>query len=91
MLYFVWKDVPGVRTFMNPTSETEVMLLLPWTASFQQEEEEVLGKWGGGGKSHEFKNFVGEKTNCTVLQHPELEADDLIAGWIQSINDNLLF
>jgi 5'-3' exonuclease len=31
-----------------------------------------------------FKDFVTEKTNCSVLQHPELEADDLIAGWIQS-------
>src|SRR6056300_227241 len=28
--------------------------------------------------------FLKDKTNCTVLQHPELEADDLIAGWIQS-------
>jgi 5'-3' exonuclease len=28
--------------------------------------------------------FVREKTNCTTLQHPNLEADDLIAGWIQS-------
>ena len=32
----------------------------------------------------EFKNFVTEKTNCTVLQNPQLEADDLIAGWIQA-------
>ena len=30
-----------------------------------------------------FKNFITEKTNCTVLQHDELEADDLIAGWVQ--------
>ena len=30
------------------------------------------------------KAFISEKTNCTVLQHPELEADDLIAGFIQS-------
>ena len=30
----------------------------------------------------QFKNFITEKTNCTVLQHPRLEADDLIAGWI---------
>ena len=30
-----------------------------------------------------FKEFVTEKTNCTVLQNPQLEADDLIAGWIQ--------
>jgi 5'-3' exonuclease len=32
----------------------------------------------------EFKEFITEKTNTTVLQHPRLEADDLIAGWIQS-------
>jgi hypothetical protein len=31
-----------------------------------------------------FKDFINEKTNCTVLQHKQLEADDLIAGWIQS-------
>lgn len=37
----------------------------------------------------EFKNFITEKTNCTVLRHPNLEADDLIAGWIQNHpNDN---
>ena len=30
------------------------------------------------------KTFLQEKTNCTVLQHQELEADDLVAGWIQS-------
>jgi 5'-3' exonuclease len=35
-----------------------------------------------------FKEFVTEKTNCTVLQHPRLEADDLIAGWIQSHPDD---
>jgi len=35
------------------------------------------------------KTFLQEKTNCTVLQHPELEADDLIAGFIQQHpNDN---
>jgi hypothetical protein len=32
----------------------------------------------------EFKTFLSEKTNCTILQHPRLEADDLIAGFIQS-------
>jgi 5'-3' exonuclease len=31
-----------------------------------------------------FKDFVINKTNCTVLHHPQLEADDLIAGFIQS-------
>lgn len=29
------------------------------------------------------KVFIAEKTNCTFLQHPNLEADDLIAGFIQ--------
>jgi 5'-3' exonuclease len=32
----------------------------------------------------DFKDYIHEKTNCTVLQNPQLEADDLIAGWIQS-------
>jgi hypothetical protein len=31
-----------------------------------------------------FKDFIIEKTNCTVLQNPQLEADDLIAGFIQT-------
>ena len=31
-----------------------------------------------------FKEFIIEKTNCTVLRHPNLEADDLIAGFIQA-------
>ena len=37
----------------------------------------------------EFKNFISDKTNCTVLHNPVLEADDLIAGWVQNHpNDN---
>ena len=37
----------------------------------------------------EFKDFVSTKTNCTVMQHKQLEADDLIAGWVQAHpNDN---
>ncbi len=31
-----------------------------------------------------FNEFIREKTNCSVLQHKQLEADDLIAGWIQN-------
>lgn len=35
------------------------------------------------------KSFFYESSNCTVLHHPELEADDLIAGWIaHHPNDN---
>ena len=32
----------------------------------------------------QFKDFIINKTNCTVLHNTRLEADDLIAGWIQS-------
>jgi 5'-3' exonuclease len=36
-----------------------------------------------------FKDFIINKTNCTVLQNGQLEADDLIAGFIQTHpNDN---
>ena len=28
--------------------------------------------------------FFRESSNCTVLRHPSLEGDDLIAGWIQT-------
>ena len=38
----------------------------------------------------EFKDFVTDKTNCTVTAGIlQLEADDLIAGWVQAHpNDN---
>jgi 5'-3' exonuclease len=45
----------------------------------EQEEDQLF--WEAFDK---FKEFVTEKTNATVLQHPQLEADDLIAGFIQS-------
>lgn len=36
----------------------------------------------------EIKEFLSTKSNCTVLQHNQLEADDLIAGWIQNHPDD---
>jgi len=30
----------------------------------------------------EFVQFVSKATNCTVLRHPEAEADDMVARWI---------
>lgn len=49
----------------------------------QQEEEKVF--WEA---FDTFKTFINDKTNCTVLQHPQLEADDLIAGWVQKHPDD---
>lgn len=45
----------------------------------QKEEDDLFWQ-----TLNDFQDFLNEKTNCTVLQHPELEADDLIAGWIQT-------
>ena len=36
----------------------------------------------------QFKDFITNKTNSTVLQHQQLEADDLIAGFIQAHPDD---
>ena len=50
----------------------------------EQEEDRVFWE-----TFDQFKGFINELTNCTVLQHQQLEADDLIAGWIQNHpNDN---
>ena len=52
----------------------------------EREQEEDTAFWE---IFDEFKNFVTDKTNCTVMRHPQLEADDLIAGWVQAHpNDN---
>lgn len=45
----------------------------------EQEEDKLF--WETFDK---FKDFVTTKTNCTVLQNSRLEADDLIAGFIQN-------
>lgn len=45
----------------------------------EQEEDRVFWE-----TFDEFKEFITGKTNCTVLQHKQLEADDLIAGWIKN-------
>ena len=45
----------------------------------EQEEDQLF--WETFDK---FKEFIIEKTNCTVLHNPRLEADDLIAGFIQA-------
>lgn len=50
----------------------------------EQEEDRVFWE-----TFDQFKDFVRERTNCTVLHHERLEADDLIAGFIQlHPNDN---
>jgi hypothetical protein len=50
-------------------------------AASEREQEEDRIFWEA---FDTFKDFIAEKTNATVLQHSQLEADDLIAGFIQS-------
>lgn len=45
----------------------------------EQEEDQLFWE-----TFEQFTTFISEKSNCTILQHPQLEADDLIAGFIQS-------
>jgi 5'-3' exonuclease len=47
----------------------------------ESQQEEDTAFWEA---FDDLKSFFEEKSNCTVLQHKELEADDLVAGWIQS-------
>lgn len=50
-------------------------------AATEREQEEDRIFWEA---FDTFKEFLIDKTNSTVLQHPTLEADDLIAGFIQT-------
>jgi 5'-3' exonuclease len=54
-------------------------------AMTEREQEEDQAFWE---IYEEFTNFIKEKTNCTVLRDPQLEADDLIAGFIQNHPDD---
>jgi len=47
----------------------------------EAEQEEDRAFWQA---FDDFKDFIDQKTNCTVLQHKQCEADDFIARWIQN-------
>lgn len=49
----------------------------------EQEEEKVFWE-----TFDQFQQFIVNKTNCTVLHNPQLEADDTIAGFIRAHNDD---
>jgi len=70
------------KDFYEPYKKNRAVARAALTES-EQEEDRLF--WEA---FDELKTFLYEKTNCTVLRHPELEADDLIAGWIQSHPDD---
>ena len=66
------------KDYYKPYKANRAETRAAMTAS-EQEEDKLF--WEA---FDEFKKFITEKTNVTVLQHPQLEADDLIAGFIQA-------
>lgn len=65
------------KDFYQPYKFNRVEARAALTES-QQEEDQMF--WQA---FDDLKTFLHEKSNCTVLHHKSLEADDLIAGWIQ--------
>ena len=49
----------------------------------EQEDDEIFFE-----AYQEMIDFLNEKTNCSVIRHPQAEADDMIATWIQSHPDD---
>ena len=70
------------KDYYEPYKKNRSVARAALTESEQREEEMFWGAFD------DLKEFFEKRTNCTVLQHQELEADDLIAGWIQSHPDD---
>lgn len=66
------------KDFYEPYKKNRTVARQAQTESEQREDEAFWGAFD------DLTSFIKDKTNCTTLQHANLEADDLIAGWIQS-------
>jgi 5'-3' exonuclease len=66
------------KDFYEPYKKNRAVARAALTEA-QQEEEQLFWE-----TFDELQRFIRERTNCTVLRHDVLEADDLIAGWIQN-------
>ena len=66
------------KDYYEPYKKNRAVARAALTASEQEEDQAFWSAFD------DLKTFLSEKTNCTVLQHSRLEADDLIAGWIQN-------
>jgi len=70
------------KDFYKPYKANRAVARAALTES-EQEEDRMF--WEA---FDDLKTFFVEKSNCTVLRHENLEADDLISGWIQSHRDD---
>lgn len=94
-IYKVWREQNGThvvfclegkswrKEFYEPYKRNRKEIA---AAKTEREQEEDRQFWEA---FDELKTFMSERTNVTVLQHPNAEADDFIARWIQNHpNDN---
>ena len=71
------------KDFYEPYKRNRKAVLAAKSDSEQAEDQQFWDAFD------ELQNFFLDKTNCTVLQHGQCEADDFIARWIQNHpNDN---
>ena len=66
------------KDFYTPYKMNRKAVLAAKTEREQQEEQEFWDAFDV------FKDFMNDKSNCTILQHKRCEADDFIARWIQN-------
>jgi 5'-3' exonuclease len=66
------------KDFYTPYKKNREVKRAARTETEVEEETEFENKF------NIFRNFITTSTNCTILQNNKLEADDVIAGFIQS-------
>jgi len=66
------------KKFYEPYKKNRVATQLA-KSDRERDEDEMF--WEA---HNDLVNFLSDHTNCTVLQHNQLEADDLIAGFVQN-------
>lgn len=70
------------KDFYEPYKRNRKEILAAKTEREQQEDQQFWDAF------NDLQDFFKDKTNCTVLQHENCEADDFIARWIQSHPDD---
>ena len=91
----VWREQKGThvvialegrswrKDFYEPYKRNRQAVIAAKTEREQEEDQQFWDAF------NELQDFFRDKTNCTVLQHGECEADDFIARWIHNHpNDN---
>lgn len=70
------------KEFYKPYKANRKVAYAILTEKEQEEEQQFWDTFDS------LKEFFIKDSNCTVLQHENLEADDLVAGWIQNHPDD---